>query len=452
MKEQRIVFNTLNKKNQNSFDKLPMFERTEVSWKKFRVENTNQEFFYSNYDNGLYDIEKNPLSEVVVPDENYKSAIQETRSLIKSNEPFWIRILLGHACNYSCTYCLQKDIGNPDERSKIETTDYFIEQIKKLNLSKVEKIDLWGGETLLYWKTIEVLMKELDRENLKWFIPTNGTTLQMKHVDFFKSLKGTVGIGLSHDGPGHTKLRGPEFLHKKIDVLKSLQENNISFSFNVVISKENYDLFEINDFFYNFCIKNELDISKVRLSLTVARNYDYENIHNSAENVIGGESLKKFNIILRDYLDKCIEQFFYKKDHKLLSNSLFNGELGIVNYASTLKKQILPTITTSCGVDDQRVLSVDIKGNVRTCPHVDETFIGGSLEKIEEVKLKNLDLQRYENHCKSCPVYRLCKSSCPIKVPDEVFYSNCAIEKVFWRAVQEKAFKLLFKSEVSLIE
>ena len=55
--------------------------------------------------------------------------------MTKNNKPYWVRILFGQACNYSCEYCLQKDIGNPDERNKIETTDKFIEQLSKLDLS-----------------------------------------------------------------------------------------------------------------------------------------------------------------------------------------------------------------------------------------------------------------------------------------------------------------------------
>jgi radical SAM protein with 4Fe4S-binding SPASM domain len=148
----------------------------------------------------------------------------------------------------------------------------------------------------------------------------------------------------------------------------------------------------------------------------------------------------------------CSEQKFDGKDYCLMNNSLYDGGIGVLPYAKTLRQQILPTIMTSCGVDDEGVLSVDMKGNVRTCPHTDESFIGGHLEQLDQVKLKRVDLDRYEKHCGTCPVFRLCKSNCPIEVPDEVFYTNCAVEKVYHRAVQHEAFKLLFKSEVILVE
>lgn len=436
-------------------DRLPMFERTDRSFTKFRIERTGEYFYYCNYDNGIYDADKNPISEVTEPDDQWYAAIAETRNRTgKSNSPFWIRLLLGHACNYSCDYCLQKDIGNPDERSKITTTDRIIEQIDKLDLSNLDKIDLWGGEPFLYWKSIMPIMQHFDRPGLTWFISTNGTTLLPKHVEFFKSLKSNVEIGLSHDGPAHERLRGTEYLHKKVEVLRSIQESsNIKFSFNCVITKTNYDLFEINNFFVNYAEKNGFDLDKCAITYIIGRNHDYENYHNSANHVIGGESLLACKNILDEFMDACIEQFVYRTaDHKLLRNNMFTGNMGVLPYIQTLKKQILPTITTTCGADDAKVLSIDMNGNVRTCPHVDESFISGHIEDLENVKLKNLDLSRYEKHCGSCEVYRLCKSNCPIEVPDEVFYSNCAIEKVWFRSVQNAAFKVLFKSNVTRVE
>jgi len=429
-------------------DRLPMFEKTEKSYSKFATAD-GRIFYYCNYDNALYNENKELLAKPMEKDEQYEAVISETRSRVKSNKPYWIRILLGHACNYSCSYCMQKDIGNPDEREKITTTQYFIEQLSKLDWSRVKKVDLWGGETLLYWKTIIEIIEAFDRPGLQWYIPTNGTPLQLKHVEFFSKLQGNVGIGISHDGPGHERLRGEEFLHKKIEVLKAIQASkNVQFSFNPVVSHTNCDLFEINNFFYEFATNNGLEANKIGISWTLGRNHDYENKENSALHVIHGEQLEIFKSTIKSYLSLCTEQFFKGKDYKLMNNSLYHSQVGVIPYVKTLRQQILPTITTSCGVDDEGVLSIDMKGNIRTCPHTDESYIGGHIEDLENVKLKKIDLDRYEKHCGSCPVYRLCKSNCPIEVPDEVFYSNCRIDKIYYKAVQDEAFKVLFNSEI----
>lgn len=453
MKTTFISVDSLKNSLKKKPEKLDMFKRMDESFSKFKIERTGEYFYYSNYDNGIYDSNKNPITKVAEETDIWKQATNETRQLTKNNRPYWVRILFGQACNYSCEYCLQKDIGNPDERNKIETTDRFIEQLSKLDLSNLGKIDLWGGEPLLYWKSIMPIMEHFDREGLTWYMATNGTALQMKHVEFFSKLKGKVEIGISHDGPAHERLRGEEFLHKKVEVLKALQKlPNVDFSFNSVITNTNYDLFAINKFFYDYCTKNGLNINTIGLGWTIGRNHDYEDCgENSSNHVLRGESLEDFRNIIKRFMEACHEHFIMGQDQQLMNNALFTGGLGVLPYSRSLKEQVLPTVTTACGVDDSRVLSVDIAGNVRTCPHVDESFISGSLDDIAAVRLKNLDLNRYEKHCHKCPVYRLCKSNCPIEAPDEVFYQNCASEKVWWRAVQDASFKILFQSEVTLV-
>ena len=436
-------------------DHLPMFERTDRSFKKFKIERTGEYFYYCNYDNGIYDADKNPISEVTLPTPEWEAVTDEVRrTLGKSNQPHWIRILLGHACNYSCGYCLQKDIGNPDERAKITTTDRFIEQMSKLDLSLVTKIDLWGGEPFLYWKSIVPIIEAFDRPGLTWFLSTNGTPLQMKHIEFFSKLKGDVELGISHDGPEHERLRGEEFLHKKVDVLRAIQQSrNIRFGFNCVLTKTNFDLFKINKFFYDFIVSNNLDTNKMGIGWILGRNHDYENQLNSATHVIDKSTLDDVRNTLNRYMVAGIEQFIdQSKDHNLLKNSLFTGNMGVMPYMQTLKKQILPTITTACGVDDSRVLSLDMMGNVRVCPHTDESYISGHIEDLPNVRLQKLDFDRYEKHCGSCEVFRLCKSNCPIEVPNAVFYSNCMLEKVWHGAVQNAAFCVMFKSNVSKVE
>jgi uncharacterized protein len=426
----------------------------------FELKDTKRKIFYNNFTNGLYDSNLNPLSEVTLPDERWEENLKHVKKKTKSNTPVWLRILFGHACNYSCSYCLQKDIGNPDERAKIWTLDYFIDVVKKkLDLSQLEKIDLWGGETLLYWKSITPIIDEFDREGLEWYFPTNGTPLRQKHIDYLSKIKGMALFGISHDGPGHEKLRGKEFLWDKqtVDVLKQMQQNRdkIRFSFNPVISATNYDLFAINDFFRNYMLEVGLDPEKTSISFTLGRVHADEDHEGSVsmEHVINGEDLIKFRDILDRYIECQREQFLGIKDHGLIKSSLFtNGVKSVLGYAETLEKQILPTFTTTCGADDDQVLSVDVSGNVRTCPHVDDSFISGTISELEKAELKKVNLSRYDKHCKVCPVYRLCKSNCPINVPKDVFLTNCAVEKVYNKAVQRATLKMLFGEEVELKE
>lgn len=68
------------------------------------------------------------------------------------------------------------------------------------------------------------------------------------------------------------------------------------------------------------------------------------------------------------------------------------------------------------------------------------------------MQIKNIDLTRKDrkDHCYNCPVYRICKSSCPIDFDDTVFKINCAIEKTAYSTMQQKAFSLLLNQEMTL--
>ena len=276
----------------------------------FKLKNKDTKLIYSNHTNGLYDDNLNSLSEVVDDFDFYTQANTHTNKKTKSNKPSWLRILFGHACNYSCSYCLQKDIGNPNERAKIWTLDSFIDTVKtKLDLSDLKRIDLWGGETLLYWKSITPIMDQFDRPGMEWYFPTNGTPLRQKHVDYLNKIKGMALFGISHDGPGHIALRGKEFLWDKqtVDVLKQMQTNRekIRFSFNPVISATNYDLFEMNNFFRDYMLEVGLDPAQTSISYTLGRVHTDEDHEGSVsmDHVIRGAELEKF----RDMMDKYIQ-------------------------------------------------------------------------------------------------------------------------------------------------
>lgn len=412
-----------------------------MSITKFLIERTGQHFYYDNQTNGMFDADMKPLS---IPTTELPGA----PSFHKSNAPDTIKIVLGHACNYSCSYCVQKDIGNPDERSKNIFTRTLIKNIKEqLDLSQLKRIELWGGETLLYWKDIVDIMTHLDNENITWYIPTNGTPLQHKHPEFFSNLKGKVTVGISHDGPGHEKLRGPEFLHKKVDVLADMQERGIAFSFNGVISATNYDLYAFNDYFQEFLSTNGLQ--ETGLVYEVGRSYDSTQSKNSNDHVITGEHLQIYSGILKRYLKQHLEDFKTKKS-TLLKNSLFHFGSGVIPYARTLKHQHARIYHSNCGTDQPGLITFDINGSVRTCQNAGQEFSSGHITNLSEARLVNVEYGK-KGFCKDCHVLSLCNSSCPIELPFDVFLMNHAIEYTHYSAIQMSAFELLFNSEISKV-
>ena len=430
-----------------------------MSFAKFEIKQTGQTFYYNNDRNSVVNAEGQSLSALPIhPEEWYAEQAAQNGVITKTNKPVGLRILLGHACNYSCSYCMQKDIGDPSERPENFWTPDFLQSVEKyLDTSQLTRIELWGGEPFLYWNDMVKIMTHFDSEKISWYISTNGSALRQKHVDFFKQLKSPVAMGISHDGPGQESLRGEDIFQRPqvVDVLKQLDllYPKFQYSFNPVVSNTNFNLFDINDYFYKLAVDNQLKNCKI--SFTLGRTYDDTDSKNSFEHVIHGENLKAFKVITEDYMNAAIEQLKKhgrSKTLPILQSNIFDGDTGAIKFAQSVKNELPITITTNCGADAEDILSVDLRGNARLCPHTHEKYNGGHISNIKGIKIVSLALDRKKTHCSDCQVRRLCKSSCPIDFPTDVFLKNCRVEKIWYGSVQNAGFKMLFGSDVELKE
>lgn len=411
-----------------------------MSLSTFRIERTGELFRYDN--------KVNTILSGTQPIGKESGILAEDPKYHKSDSPQTMKIILGHACNYSCSYCMQKDIGDPSERPKNIMTKDLIKRIKShLDVTQLKRIELWGGETFLYWKDIIEIITALDREDLNWVMITNGTPLQMKHVDFFSKLKGNVIIAISHDGPGHTSLRGEEFLHKKVEVIRGLQDINVQLSFNTVVSKTNFDLFAIDKYFQDYIHQHNL--RPVQLMFELGRTYE-TGACATESHVIDGELIGEYRQILKRYLKQHIQEFKQSKRWKegmLLPSNLFHNGIGVLTFAKSLNKQTPIYRYSNCGTDDPTLITIDINGSLRTCQNTNEDYIYGHIGNMAEARMKNVDYSK-DDFCKDCSVIRLCNQSCPIKLPYETFLVNHRIENAHYSEIQLAAFELLFDSEI----
>jgi radical SAM protein with 4Fe4S-binding SPASM domain len=425
-----------------------------MSYTKFELA-SGQQFYYDSHHNKIYNQKAEQLNLPPLRSLDWYEEEEKNHGVTnKVNNPIAIRILLGHACNYNCTYCMQKDIGNPSERPQSIYTETFIANINRnLNLDRLRRVELWGGEPFLYWKDMVQLMTFFDSSDREFFISTNGSAFVQKHVDFFRTLKARVLISLSHDAVGQEKLRGEDILKKpnKVDIIKQLIDlPNVGLGFSTVVSNDNHDLYAINDYFKDFCESQQIDRKRMKITFIPAKNYDVHDTGEASSNyILRGEKLKAFTSHLFEFTQHSINDL---DRVRFLKNNVVYSEEGVVEYAKFLR-QVTPITTKSgCGADSNDILSVDIQGNVRLCPHTDGSFIAGRLEEVSKVEIKGMDILRKKTHCMKCPVKRLCRSSCPIKFPDHVFYSNCALEKVWWGNIQLHAFQMLFNQKVTMKE
>lgn len=406
----------------------------------------------------------------------------------KSNKPVALRILMGHACNYSCTYCMQKDIGNPDEIPRRKNLDTFFDNIKEhLDISELSRVELWGGEPFLYWPDMVDIMKFFDKEGITFAIATNGSCLHQKHVDFFASLKGKIAMSISHDGPRQLQLRGEEIFDRPrvINALRGFDAlPNMGYSFQCSVTNTNFDLFEINDFFRDQIVRNGLNTWSLAFSL--GRTYQEGNAgsdyspcsvietvpgkkSDSDLHAIHGENLEKFRVLLADYLEAHYQQFTKYGFDEFGQPAIFNvpnAELPLMfcdiyegSIAYSVIEYARKTITgepilesTNCGVDMTDILSLDLDGLVRTCPHAGEDHIHGSITKMKSIRIISIDMTRKESHCSTCINKKLCRSSCPLTLPDETFLTNCRVEKVWYGEIQKAAFRFIFNDKIKIVQ
>lgn len=424
-------------------------------------------FYYSVYNHSIYNENK------VLIEKNEQYNIENNISIShKDNDPYWLRISLGQTCNFDCIYCMQDDIGNLHEKLiELDINSFVTKLDKYVNTKTINKIDLWGGEPFLYWESIKQLMAYYDRSDLTWFISTNGSMLNDKHLDFFKSLEATVTLGISHDGPMQETTRGKDYLNNRKDIFAKLlshqldPKSNIKFSFNIVVNALNHNFIKINAFFFNYLysLKDYFTLSHTKfvdslitkccINYNLIRDYD----GTTKPYIFSDYSISNMKTKLSNYLICKLNYYHINNKLKesfignLLRSNLFEFGEGALIIAKALNQEMQPSKLTNCGVEDTKVLSMDIKGNILVCPHTSKEYITGSIEDLSGVKLHSLSLNRYGTQCGSCVVYRQCKSNCPIEVNEAVFQTNCKSHKAFYKEIQKAAFSLLTDTTVKYL-
>lgn len=100
--------------------------------------------------------------------------------------------MLTDRCNLNCDFCYQKNKGNKDSTPEIlhKSMDFLFD-----NASEDAKIFLWGGEPLMRFDLLRMMIETYPHVNFRF--ATNGHLLTKEMVSFFHKYRDTVGICLS---------------------------------------------------------------------------------------------------------------------------------------------------------------------------------------------------------------------------------------------------------------
>lgn len=113
-----------------------------------------------------------------------------------------LKISLGLLCNYACTYCSQRFVHHADQTNP-EDVGAFLNSLTDALIEPPERIEFWGGEPLVYWKTLKPLAERLRAmyPKAQFSMITNGSLLDADKNAWIDRLG--FSVGLSHDGPGY---------------------------------------------------------------------------------------------------------------------------------------------------------------------------------------------------------------------------------------------------------
>jgi uncharacterized protein len=381
-----------------------------------RNANDKMVFLYDNMSNTIYDkagnIYEYPESERLVPTIGEVRAFSKDDPLKKSTKIRILKIQMGLSCNYSCDYCSQKFVERPPETNKKDIDD-FMSKLEVLEFDEQTglKIEFWGGEPLVYWKTLKPLAEALSAKFKSWkkkpqfSMVTNGSLLTREICSWLYYMG--FGIGISHDGP-HQSVRGPdpfedpekkEIILEFYNIMK--QQNRISF--NVMMNNKNTSRKAVYDWFAELTEDPTVQIGEGGMIDA----YDEDGLNSSL-------------ITMEDH-------FNYRKQ---AFNDIYstNGEINFGNINAKIDnftRSVLSHIDAKyvgqkCGMDGEDIIAIDLKGNVVTCQNVSvmetskngESHLGGNLADYSNVAIKSVTHWLNRKECSSCPVLHLCQGSC----------------------------------------
>lgn len=336
-----------------------------------------------------------------------------------------LSVFLGFNCNLNCEYCYQKDhrgeyqgaVASPDKIPE------FIEKVKSLDVKELANVSFWGGEPLVFWKTIEPLVLELEKlyPRLRFSIVTNGTLLTEDKIDFMKAHRFSVNVSCD----GFPDERGYDLLLLKGPELKYLSEQ----------------LGE--DTLFQACVsKGHEDVS---IAFARFKQFLGENVRVSFAHPIRASGFD-------DPVAKlCIE------DWRKFADSLYatreaNKQSYIITRVDDLKRRIKDRIPTPedaqfCGPAAGTMVSLDMEGTTYAC-HAGSMRPTGKIEKYRERDFSEfLSPEIRKAHCGECPLFVACRAGCPMTTAEGIEVS-CAGRYGLAFAMFKSAWKELFDVEV----
>lgn len=332
-----------------------------------------------------------------------------------------IKIQLGLACNYDCSYCLQATMprtgSSPAEVANfVAGMDAWVGDPTQVDGSGIT-VELRGGEPFVYWKTFKPLAEAIRAKypGVSLAVCTNGSLLDAEKNAWLDSMGFQVSI--SHDGPGQ-HVRGvdpfevPEQREAILDLYARLAPKK-RISINPMLNAQNANRGEIQRFIANAIgdpnvpvgegtIIDAYDSSAVELSFDEVAAVGFR--RQAFADIVGGRASNFATVALK-----------------------------VAGFVNSLALQTpIASVKQKCGMDRPDRIAVDMQGNVLTCHNVQASEFGiggrshkiGTVGNIDDVRLDTVRHWSSRAGCPTCPVLHLCGGSC-MYLDDQMFATSC---------------------------
>ena len=393
------------------------------------VKNGEQKTFrYDNFENTLSDdignVFESQNSNFSSQDQPNYTPFSPEDPLKKSNNITTLKIQLGLTCNYSCEYCSQRFVPRADETSRKHVEEFMRKLDENIIFSEKNglRIEFWGGEPFVYWKTIQPLMEALKKKFQNWnrkpvySIISNGSLLTDEICDWI--VDNLTAFCISHDGPGQfvrgeDPFQNEELKQRIINLYHRMKKERKHMSFNAMINGDNISRKGVSEWFYSTIGEN---VSIGEGGFVDA--YDEGGISVSLKTK---ESFFKFR-------KTAFKEIFENGDmgFSIVKTKINQCVQGILNHSPAR------TISQKCGMDDENTIAVDLKGNVITCQNVshvainsnNQPHVGGNIEEMSKVRITSSTHWSNRPDCANCPVLHVCRGSC-MYASNEYWTQSC---------------------------
>lgn len=345
----------------------------------------------------------------------------------------YFQIIITGKCNFACTYCLQKVKNNKTMNLEtVQKTISFISSffLKKRNANESLSISISGGEVLLYFDIVEILVRTFyisSRNNnfqVNFELSTNASLFSIYHINFF--IKNHIRLYIGFDGirkiqnKNRIQKIGKNSFHTSIKGIELAYKNGIQKEFltiNMVIAASNVD----------YLYKSYKYISKKFPNAIISMNIAYNTEWNKKTVLMLENQLQK---ISTEYLKKIQDNIDYSInlfDKQIISSILQNVNCqsfcggGKEAFSVTVDGNILPCGNfTSIGIDEQKITLGTVFSGI-----TDER-INIFQDKIVPLENNNCKLCNFSNRCRRfCPFVRFMASGSEIEI-NEIY---CTISK-----------------------